>query len=170
MRSATLPQNYPVIPHGPRTALLGHGVARVARLAGRAGYLELSAFAHGAAARHAVVSALRQIADTPAIILDLRRHRGGEETMASFITSCFFATESMALERFAVCPGTPAAGAGVPRLPSCTLDVLVSRETSSIGRAFAGNLERLGRARVVGPAPRRWAPTDARRAPSRSRG
>ena len=155
MRSAALQHSYPVIPPAPRAATRGHGVARVARLAGRAAYLEITAFAHGATARHTVTSALRQIADAPAIILDLRRHRGGEETMASFITSCFFATEPMALERFALCPGKPAAGAGVPRLLSATIDILVSRETSALGRGFAANLKRLGRARVVGPAPKR---------------
>jgi C-terminal processing protease CtpA/Prc len=155
MRTALLQRSYPVIPPAPRTFTLGHGVARVARLTGRAGYLELTAFAHGAAARHAVASALRQIGDAPAIILDLRRHRGGEETMASFITSCFFPTEPMALERYAVCPGNPAAAAGVPRIVGPSLDILVSRETSTLARKFAENLRRLGRARVVGPAPRR---------------
>jgi len=154
MHTATVPLDYPVIPAAPRALVLGHGVARVGRLGARAGYLELTAFAHGAAARHAVAGALRRIADAPAIILDLRRHRGGESTMASFITSCFFATEPLARERFAPCPGAPAAraDAALPRIPASSLDILVSRETSAIARAFAENLRRLGRARVVGPA------------------
>jgi len=154
MRTTAAQLPHAIIPPAPRAAVLGHGVARVTRLGGRAGYLELTLFGHGAAARHAVASALKRIADAPAIILDLRRHRGGEETMASFITSCFFATEPMARERFALCPGAPVpvASAGVPRIVSSQIDILVSRETSAVARGFAENLRRLGRARIVGPA------------------
>ena len=104
------------------------------------------------------------------MILDLRAHRGGDESAAALITSYFFATEPMARERVSACPGAVAPDAAVPRLLSGTLDILVSRETSAIGRAFAANLERLGRARIVGPAPRRWAPRVGRHAPSRSSG
>ncbi len=171
MRSAALRRSDPAATVPAPSGASPHGVTRVRRLGGRAGYLELTAFECGAAARHAVTAAFRQLLDARAIIFDLRRHRGGEESMASYITSCLFATEPMARERFAPSPLPPGAvpGAPAPRLLAAPIDVLVSRETSALGRAFAANLERLGRARVVGPAPKRWAPSRARRLPSPSR-
>jgi C-terminal processing protease CtpA/Prc len=157
MKTATAQRNHPASPIQPPLAALGHGVTRVARLAGRAGYIALSEFGAGVAARHALASAFRRVADAPAIILDLRAHRGGDATTAALITSYLFATEPMARERFASCPGAATRGRTVPRLPTATIDVLVSRETSALGRAFAANLARLGRAHVVGPGPARWA-------------
>ncbi len=136
----------------PRTATGSHGVGRVARLGSRAGFFELTAFEHSAAARQAVTAAIRQLAGVRAVILDLRRNRGGDESMASFVTSFFFATEAMTRERFASAPLPAADASTVTRMITAPLDVLVSRETSALGQAFAINLERLGRARIVGPA------------------
>ena len=137
----------------PRTAAR-HGVARIARLGIRAGYFELTAFEHSAAARHAVTAAIRQLAGVRAVILDLRRNRGGDDAMASFVTSLFFATEAMASERFARAPLPAADASAVARMITAPLDVLVSHETSALGHVFALNLERLGRARIVGPGAR----------------
>jgi C-terminal processing protease CtpA/Prc len=148
MRSTVL-RRYVTAPH---TAAAGHGVARIARLGSRAGYFELTTFEHSAAARHAVTGAIRQLAGVRAVILDLRRNRGGDESMASFVTSFFFATEAMASERFTCVPLPAAAASAVARMITAPVDVLVSRETSALGHAFAINLERLGRARIVGPA------------------
>lgn len=141
----------------------GHGVSRVRHLRGCAGYLELTVFEWGSAARRAVSAAFRQLSDARAIILDLRNHTGGEESMASFITSCFFTTEPMGHERFApsLRPPRPVPASRAPRLLSAPIDILVSRETSALGRAFAANLEHFGRARIVGPTPRRSAPSRA---------
>jgi C-terminal processing protease CtpA/Prc len=158
MRSAALRRpaaNDTPIPTAAPTAAAGHGVARVTRLAGRAGYLELTAFECGAAARQAFRAALDQLTDARAIILDLRRNRGGEESMASFVTSCFFATEPMPRERFTAGPLPAVVMPSATRMLNAAVDVLVSRDTSILGRAFAENLERLGRARIVGPLPRR---------------
>jgi C-terminal processing protease CtpA/Prc len=158
MRSAALRKltaGSPTLRSTAPAAVRDHGVARVTRLAGRAGYLELTTFECGAAARHAFRAALDQLADARAVILDLRRHRGGEESMASFVTSCFFATEPMPRERFTADPLPAAVTPSATRLLTAALDVLVSRDTSILGRAFAENLERLGRARIVGPLPRR---------------
>jgi len=157
MRTAAAQRIHPATPIQPPIAALGHGVTRVARLAGRAGYIALSEFGVGVAARHALASAFRRVSDAPAIILDLRAHRGDDESTAALVTSYFFPTEPMARERFASCPGAAAPERAVPRLLLATLDVLVSRETSALGRAFAANLARLGRAQVVGPGPARWA-------------
>lgn len=157
MRTATAQRIHPAIPIQPPLAALGHGVARVARLAGRAGYVKLSDFGVGVAARHALASAFRRVADAPSIILDLRELRGGDASTAALVTSYFFATESMARERFATCPGAAAPERALPRIPNASLDVLISRETSALGRAFAANLAKLGRAHVVGPGPAKSA-------------
>jgi C-terminal processing protease CtpA/Prc len=171
MRSAAMRQPANALLRPAPVAAPDHGVSRVRRLRGRAGYFEITFFECGAAARRAVSSAIRQLGDATAIILDLRRHRGGEESMASYVTSCLFATEPMARERFAPSPLPPGAvpASPAPRLLAAAIDVLVSRETSSLGRAFAANLERMGRARIVGPAPKRWAPARVPGTPSQRR-
>ncbi len=139
-----------------RTAASAHGIARTARLGSRAGYVELTAFEDTSAARLAMAAVIRRLAGVRAMIIDLRRHRGGDESMASFLTSFFFATEPMAKERFTASPLPAVDASTVARLITAPLDVLVSSETSPLALAFASNLERLGRARVVGPATRHW--------------
>jgi C-terminal processing protease CtpA/Prc len=161
MRTAALHRPTKTATPSPTAPEWGHGVSRVRRLRGSAGYLELTAFEWGSAARRAVGAAIRQLADARAVILDLRQHRGGDESMASYITSCLFATEPMGHERFAPSPRPPGPvpASGAPRLLSVPIDILVSRETSALGRAFAANLEHFGRARIVGPVPRAHSPS-----------
>ncbi len=111
-----------------------------------------------------MAAVIRRLAGVRAMIIDLRRHRGGDESMASFVTSFFFATEPMAKERFTASPLPAVDASTVARVITAPLDVLVSSETSPLALAFADNLERLGRARVVGPcnpriaaAPEAWS-------------
>lgn len=136
------------------SATAGHGIARTARLGSRAGYFELTAFENSAAARQAVAAVIRRLAGVRAVILDLRRNRGGDESMASYLTSFFFATESMSSERFVAAPLPAADAATIARVITAPMDIVVGPDTSALGRAFAANLERLGRARIVGPAAR----------------
>jgi len=107
MRSTALRRNANAAAAPVRSHPSGHGVSRVRRLRGSAGYLELTAFEWGVAARRAFAAAVRQLSGARAIILDLRRHKGGAEPMASYITSCLFATEPMGHERFAPSPLPP---------------------------------------------------------------
>ena len=171
MRTTALRRQVTVASPPALTPGWGHGVSQVRRLRGSGGYLELTAFEWGSAARRAIGAAFRQLADARAIILDLRQHRGGEESMASYITSCFFTTEPMGRERFAPSPlpPGPVPASGAPRLLSAPIDILISHETSAVGLAFAANLEHFGRARIVGPAPRRWLSSLSPRMPSPSR-
>jgi hypothetical protein len=60
----------------------------------------------------------------------------------------------MSSERFVAAPLPAADAATIARVITAPMDIVVGPDTSALGRAFAANLERLGRARIVGPAAR----------------
>jgi hypothetical protein len=127
-----------------------HGIERVSTLHGNVGYLEIRRFQAGEAARMTAETAMRRLAMCSSLILDLRRHTGGEHAMAALLTSLLFDTEPLYGET--VYTGGARLFAGTSVEARCAwqpVTVLVSAETSGSGRAFAENLERLGRAAVA---------------------
>ncbi|QNM96595.1 S41 family peptidase [Chitinimonas koreensis] len=67
------------------------GIARVERLAGNVGYLDLRGFPSAYLVGTAYQSALSLLAGTDALILDLRRNGGGDPAGVSLLLSHFFA-------------------------------------------------------------------------------
>jgi hypothetical protein len=141
-------------------AFLGRGqhyaIGRIDVLPGNIGYLELMGFAIDAEAESTVVAALEYLKTTDAIILDLRRNRGGSGELSNFLISHFTGPDTIASLRvssrdphmnftrytLARVPG--------PRRPDVPLYVLTSRGTASAGEDFTFVLQNLKRATIVG--------------------
>jgi hypothetical protein len=69
----------------------GFGIARVERLAGNVGYLDLRGFGPTKMVGDAYTSAVSLLAGTDALILDLRQNGGGEPSSVAWLMSHFFA-------------------------------------------------------------------------------
>lgn len=130
------------------------GFEKAEVLPGNIGYLEMRVFASGPEA--AADAAMGRLADTDALIIDLRRNRGGDPAMVARVSSYlfehpthlnslywregdrteeFWTTKEVAGKRF---------GQGKPVL------VLTSRRTFSGAEEFSYNLKSLKRATIVG--------------------
>jgi hypothetical protein len=124
-----------------------HGFAAVELRDDRTGYVALRRFEGTIGGRITAVAALARLAHVDRLILDLRDHEGGDESMAAFITSLLFDTEPLfGDEVYAPATQPLPLRAVEPRCTAQRIDVLVSATTSPLGLAFAANLERLGRA------------------------
>jgi hypothetical protein len=132
------------------------GVARVDRLAGNVGLLDLQPFLfppHMGGA--AVTAALGLLAGTDALLLDLRGNRGGSPDMTALICGWFFA-EPVHLHTMYNRAGAErqfwsAAHLPVPGYhPDKPVYVLTGPETFSGGEELAYDLQQLGRGTVIG--------------------
>ena len=132
------------------------GLRRIDILPGNVGYLDIRGFMEGPETEEAVVSALKYLQFTDAIIFDLRRNGGGSPESVNLIISHFTGADTLPSltvtnrsggEKFtrytlATVPG--------PRRPTVPLYVLTSGFTASAGEDFAFVLKNLGRATIVG--------------------
>jgi retinol-binding protein 3 len=129
--------------------------ARVERLAGNVGYLDLRSFPPPEVAGDTAAAAMQFLANSEAIIIDLRRNSGGTGDMAQFLATYFFEQRTTLTRTFrradnrftedrtlAYVPGR--------RMPTIDLYLLTSRGTFSAAEAFAFGLQQAGRAMVVG--------------------
>ncbi|GGR73542.1 interphotoreceptor retinoid-binding protein [Micromonospora fulviviridis] len=137
-------------------ALTMGGVARVERLPGNVGLLEIAPYLFPPhLAGDLVTAALRLLAGTDALLLDLRGNRGGSPDMVALVCGWFFA-EPTHLHTMHERAGTThqywsAAWLPVPRYaPDKPVLVLTGPETFSGGEELAYDLQQLGRATVVG--------------------
>lgn len=124
-------------------------------LKGNVGYLKLNEFAEAAIAGPTAIAAMNFLANTDAIIIDLRENRGGEPSMIQLLTS-YFLKEPTHLNDFYVRRGdsivqywTQALVSG-PRLTETKLYILTSGFSFSAAEEFAYNLKNLKRATIVG--------------------
>jgi hypothetical protein len=69
----------------------GYGIARVERLPGNIGYLDVRGFGPTEIVGEAYGAAMSLLAGTDALILDLRRNGGGEPSSVAYLLSHFFA-------------------------------------------------------------------------------
>jgi hypothetical protein len=76
--------------HPDEAALAGHGFARAERLPGNVGLVDIRQFWPAAISGHAAVAAMNLIADTDALLIDLRRCPGGEPDMVALVASYVF--------------------------------------------------------------------------------
>ncbi|HEX6533243.1 MAG TPA: S41 family peptidase [Gemmatimonadaceae bacterium] len=125
-----------------------HGFESVEERTACVGYIELRSFHGSPAARCTAIDAIDRLSGMASLVLDLRRNRGGDESMAALLTSLLFDTEGVHADAVYVpSAGLPPSPAE-PRLARQRVEVLVSPETSPLALAFATNLSRLGRATV----------------------
>jgi hypothetical protein len=132
------------------------GYVKAERLPGNVGYLELSNFAPAEAADGPAAAALNFLANTDALIIDLRRNGGGSPTGVALLCSYFFDEKPVHLNSLYWRKGdrtekffTRKDLAG-KRYLGRDVYVLTSSRTFSGAEEFAYNLQCLKRATVVG--------------------
>jgi C-terminal processing protease CtpA/Prc len=135
---------------------VNYGFETVERMQGNIGYLDLRMFAGLELGGETAAAALTFLANTDALIIDLRNNGGGQPEMIAFITSYLFdepthindiyERKSDTTRQFwtsAFVPGRRFGG----RKP---VYILTSKSTFSGGEEFAYNLKALKRAAVIG--------------------
>jgi retinol-binding protein 3 len=137
-------------------SLLNFGFARVERLPGNIGYLDLRGFFPARFGGEAAVAAMNLLAHTGALIVDLRRNDGGDPEMIALITSYLFDQmtnlnnmywrEGDRTQQFWTLPYVPGRRYG----GSKPVYVLTSSQTFSGAEEFAYNLKNLKRATIIG--------------------
>jgi hypothetical protein len=140
-----------------RATLSGHGFARVERLPGNVGLLDIRNFYDPAVAGagEAAVAAMTLVAGADALIIDLRQNSGGEPDMVILtmsylfdkrteLTSVYFPAERKTIQGWTAYAPGPRYGGTKP------IWVLISPKTASGAEAFAYDLQQYGRATLVG--------------------
>lgn len=135
------------------------GFERVERLRGNVGYVELMGFFAPVLGRETVRSAYGMVANTDALIIDLRRNGGGDPEMVALISSYLFGDrvllntmywrDSGQTDEFWTTPDV--AGTKYLNKP---VYVLTSERTFSGAEEFSYNLKNLKRATIVGETTR----------------
>jgi hypothetical protein len=133
-----------------------YGLHRVERLDGNVGYLELRGFSGSPEAGAAVAAAMNLLANTDALIFDLRRNGGGSPVTIGFISSYlfdkrvhlndFYVRETGRRQSFYTSEAVDGRRYG-ERKP---VYILTSRRTFSAAEEFTYNLKNLERAIIVG--------------------
>lgn len=137
------------------------GFRKVEILPGNVGYIDLRQFSNidfdnpADPARRAADSALAFVADTDAVIFDLRDNGGGAPSMVGYLTSAFTPADAPIYNVFHSREGTESEAPDVfhpnPRL-EVPVYVLISGRTGSAGEAFPYTLQGARRATIVGEA------------------
>lgn len=136
----------------------GGAIGKVEVMAGNVGYVELLSFGfQPAEIADAVASAMTRVADTDALILDVRTNGGGSPDAVRLVSSYLFGTKPVHLNSLYFRPAdetthfyTMATVAGKRFGPDKPVYVLTSRRTFSAAEEFAYNLQSLKRATIVG--------------------
>ncbi|HEV2567932.1 S41 family peptidase [Sphingomonas sp.] len=135
---------------------VNHGFEAVRRLDGNVGYLDLTVFAPLRMAADLATGAMTMLAQSDALIVDLRNNGGGMSEMVLFLSaylldgpiemSAEYERPTRKMLRFT----SPAWVPGRHFSSSKPVYVLTSRKTFSAAEAFAYDLQALGRVTVVG--------------------
>ena len=132
------------------------GFFRVERLAGNIGYVDLRGFMSPAMAGNTATAAMTFLANTDAVIFDLRQNGGGDPNMVAFLTSYLFGSQPVHLNDFYNRPmndtrqSWTSAFVPGPRLTDVDVHLWRSSRTFSGAEEFTYNLKNLQRATVVG--------------------
>jgi len=134
---------------------------KVERLAGNIGYLKVNAFVDAERGGGVAAGAMAFLANTDALIIDLRQNGGGEPSMLALLASYFFSgsvhlndlayrvkgTRAYAITQTWTQPYVPG-----QRYLDREVYILVSGQTFSAAEEFTYDLQALRRATVVGEA------------------
>ena len=133
-----------------------YGFNRVERLAGNVGYIELKGFASAEYAGQTLVHTMGFVANTDALIIDLRENGGGVPSMVCLFCSYLLTEEPLHLNSFYWRPSNETQQFWTfPFVPGeryigKPVYLLTSRRTFSGAEEFAYDLQVLKRAMVVG--------------------
>jgi hypothetical protein len=133
-----------------------YGFERLERLNGNIGYLDLRSFIPSEYAGETAAAAMNLLANSNALIIDLRRNHGGYPSMVQLITSylfdekprhlnTFFYRPTGETQQFWTFPHVPGR-----RRPEIPVYLLISSATGSAAEEFAYNLKHMGRATLIG--------------------
>lgn len=135
---------------------VNHGFEEVRRLEGNIGYLNLTVFAPPSMGADLAVAAMNLLAQSDALIIDLRRNGGGDGAMGNLLAGYLFEgpkemsgqydrpTDSLTRSYSAGWVPGRRFGADKP------VYLLISRRTFSAAEAFSYDLQALGRVVVIG--------------------
>ena len=136
---------------------INYGFERVERLQGNIGYIDLRGFTDSELGAETVSAAMNFVANTDALIFDLRQNGGGSPEMVQLITSYLFGDKPIHLnslywrekdktEEFWTKPNLVVG----KRYEGKDVYVLTSNRTFSAAEEFSYNLKNLKRATIVG--------------------
>jgi retinol-binding protein 3 len=131
------------------------GFEKVERLPGNIGYLEVRSFSFPDRGADAAAAAMTFLADTDALIIDIRRNGGGEPDMVATLCSYFFSKPVHLNDLYYRPENETRQYWSLPSVPGRRyLDkevyVLVGKQTGSGAEEFAYDLQQLKRATLVG--------------------
>ncbi|HEU4374339.1 MAG TPA: S41 family peptidase [Telluria sp.] len=139
-----------------RVKELKYGIGTVEKLPGNIGYLEMRGFAPIKYVDHAITAAMTQLADSDALIIDMRGNGGGDPAGVAFLTSYLFDKrthlndlywrEGNRTQEFWTTEVMPGKKYGQQK----PVYVLTSPRTFSGGEEFSYNLQQLKRATLIG--------------------
>ncbi|MDQ3803736.1 MAG: S41 family peptidase [Acidobacteriota bacterium] len=135
---------------------INHAFERVERLPGNVGYMDFRGFTDEKLGAETVAAAFNFLANTDALIIDLRKNGGGNPAMVALICSYLFGPEPVHLNSLYWREGerteefwTHKEVAG-KRYTGKDVYVLTSKRTFSGAEEFSYNLKNLKRATIVG--------------------
>jgi hypothetical protein len=131
------------------------GVAAAEVLEGNVGYLKISQFQQADETRAAIDHAMAFLANTDAMIVDVRDCPGGSADAVSYLASYFFGPEKRVLMNRYNRPmnstmDSTTVDVGGARRPDTPLYVLTNGRSASACESFAFTLQQWGRAKTVG--------------------
>jgi len=135
---------------------INFGFEKLERLNGNVGYMELNGFVNPEFGAETAIAAMQFLANTDALIIDLRYNGGGVPGLAQLISSYLFSDKPVHLhsiywregnrtEQFWTLPYVPGR-----RYVDKPVYILMSKRTLSAPESFAYNLQALKRATIVG--------------------
>jgi retinol-binding protein 3 len=136
---------------------INFGFEKIERLPGNVGYLDLRGFTPAEFGAETVVAAMNFLANTDALIVDLRRNGGGDPAMVALISSYLFGAQPVHLNDLYWREGdTTRQWWTLPYVPGKRYGdkkdvyVLTSKRTFSAAEEFTYNLKNLKRATIIG--------------------
>jgi hypothetical protein len=135
---------------------INYGFERADRLEGNVGYLELRMFYSAALGGQTAAAAMNLLANTDALIIDLRKNGGGDPAMVALVCTYLFESEPVHLNDLYFRPDNSThQWWTLPLVPGQRFEnkpvyVLTSKRTFSAAEEFTYNLKCLNRATIVG--------------------
>jgi hypothetical protein len=136
---------------------MNFGIASVQQINRNIGYVEILSFRPmpNPEAERIIRSAMELLANSDALIIDLRRNGGGHVNMLEFLSSYFFAEPTQLSSRYlrqtsSIKESWTLDGFDDTRFVDKPLYILTSRNTISAPEIFSYDLQALGRATVIG--------------------
>lgn len=131
------------------------GFAKVERSAGNIGYMDVRNFPPVAVAADTAAAAFSFLANTDALIVDVRNNSGGQPGMVAFVSSYLFTAPTHLNDLYNRLTGETRQSWTLPYVPGKRFTgkdvyVLTSPRTFSAGEEFAYTLKHLKRATVIG--------------------